>query len=279
MNWGFALLLALDAAVGIAIFVGRNWLKASIEKSVQNRFDSKLEILRTELRKSEEAFKQQLQSKETEISSLRDAVMTAMSSRRGVMDKRRLEAVDRLWAAFIALSPYYVVSNYMCHINIETASKEVSTNSNMRKFFEFLGSSTKSVKLPDPPSKTEQLFVSPMAWAYFSAYQTVVMLAFALAKALESGIQDISKLIKFEAVSSMLEAALPHHATLIETEGFSAYHGLLDELETNLVEALRQTLDGEDLDQANILRAAEIIRMAKNASPEPSAAPLPSRRA
>lgn len=43
MGWGFWLLLALDIVIGVGIFAGRNWLKANIERSVQHRFDARLE--------------------------------------------------------------------------------------------------------------------------------------------------------------------------------------------------------------------------------------------
>jgi hypothetical protein len=82
-----------------ATFVGRNWLKARIEKGVQFSFDNKLETLRTEFRRNEERFKADLQSKESEIAALRSAVFSGSAERRSLLDKRRFEAVEKLWKA------------------------------------------------------------------------------------------------------------------------------------------------------------------------------------
>ena len=96
MGWGFWLLLAIDAVIGIGIFAGRNWLKASKERSVQHRFDARLEELRADLRKSEEGLKSELRLKEGQITALRDGVLSGRAHRQALLDKRRLEAVDRL---------------------------------------------------------------------------------------------------------------------------------------------------------------------------------------
>ncbi len=112
MDWHFWSLLAIDVALAAALFVGRNWLKANVEKNVQHKFDAKLEALRTELHKSEEKFKQELQAREAEISALRNGVMGGRATRQAIIDKRRVEAVEHLWAAFVALSPYYVVGRF-----------------------------------------------------------------------------------------------------------------------------------------------------------------------
>jgi hypothetical protein len=272
MDWRFWILLAIDLALPAALFVARHWLKANIEKSVQYQFDAKLETLRSEFHKSEERFKQELQSKEAEISALRDSVMGGRTTRQAFIDKRRVEAVEHLWAAFVALSPYYVVSSFMSVLEIENASERAPRDPQLRKFFEILSGSVANVKAPDSLPKIEQLFVSPLAWAYFSAYQTVVMIAYAVAKALEAGLEDVHKLVKMNGANKMLKTALPHQSEYIDKYGFKGYHFLLDELEGKLILALRQTLEGEELDQASIIRSAEIIKMVKEVSKETEAA-------
>jgi hypothetical protein len=101
MTWEFWLLIGVDAVFGIAIFAGRNWLKATIEHSVQHHFDKEIEELRTELRKSEETFKSELRLKETEIGALRDGILSGRTQRQAFLDRRRLDAVERLWAGDI----------------------------------------------------------------------------------------------------------------------------------------------------------------------------------
>src|SRR6266566_8383628 len=109
MDWGFWVLLALYLATPVGIFIGRNWLKASIEHSVQYSFDAKLETLGADFRRSEEEQKSELRQKETQLAALRDGVLTGRAQRQALLDKRRLEAVERLWATVIALAPLATV--------------------------------------------------------------------------------------------------------------------------------------------------------------------------
>jgi hypothetical protein len=84
---------AINLVLLAALFASRIWIKASIEKRVQHQFDEKIESVRTELRKSEEKFKQEMQAREAEISALRVGVMGGRATRQAIIDKRRLEAV------------------------------------------------------------------------------------------------------------------------------------------------------------------------------------------
>ncbi|MBI3902634.1 MAG: hypothetical protein HY306_06785 [Nitrosomonadales bacterium] len=97
--------ISTTAIFGLVLWLGRNLIATRLTKSVQHEFDTKLESLRTELRKNEELFRADLRAKEAEIAVLRSGAMTAMASRQVAFDKRRLEAIDQLWSAFIALGP------------------------------------------------------------------------------------------------------------------------------------------------------------------------------
>jgi hypothetical protein len=110
-GWQFWFLLLLNVAIGVLIFIGRNWIKARIEQSVRSGFEAKLEALRSDLRRSEEDLKSELRSKEAEITALRDGILSGRTQRQALVDKRRLEAIDGLWAAFTTLAPFTMVSN------------------------------------------------------------------------------------------------------------------------------------------------------------------------
>ena len=118
-DWQFWLLLLLYLATPVVIFIGRNWIKARIEGSVRAGFEAKLETLRSDLRRSEEELKSELRSKEAQITALRDGILSGRAQRQALVDKRRLEAVDGLWAAYTDLAPFAVVSRYMASINFD----------------------------------------------------------------------------------------------------------------------------------------------------------------
>jgi hypothetical protein len=274
MSWEGLIFLTVYAMTALLIFLGRNWLKANVERSVQARFDSKLENLRTELRKNEEEFKSELRLKEIQISALRDGILSGRAQRQALVDKRRLEAVDRLWSGFMALAPFAAVSAIMVSVNFEAAAREASRNPSIRKVFQMIS----DTNVPDMTKisenargKYEQPFVSPLAWAYFSAYQTVVLGAYMRAKILESGLEEPGKLFKDQYAKDVLKAALPHQAEFIDKYDMSAHHHLLDELEKRLLVELQKMLRGEDQDAAGIEQAAKIMTMVERAAAQPAA--------
>ncbi len=71
------------------------------------------------------------------------------------------------------------------------------------------------------------------------------------------GMPDI---IDKAAVTKVLTAALPHQAEFIAKYDSGAYHYLLDELESRLLEELQKLLRGVESDKASVEQAAEIIK-------------------
>lgn len=268
MGWPTIILILLNLSLVIGIFFGRNWLKANIENSVRHKFDERIEGIRTELRKSEEKLKSELRSKELEISTLRDVVLSGRANRQALFDKRQMEAVERLWAAFIALNPYKTVSASMSRIKLERAAERAPHEPNLRKFFEMIRNLAPVPKTSDNPVENEQPFLSPLAWAYFSAYRAVVMNAYATAKVLELGIDKSTELLSTEYAQDLLKAALPHQTEYIEKYKSAGYHNLLDELEQSLMKELKKMLEGEYADSASIKQASAIIMAVKKADEE-----------
>jgi hypothetical protein len=116
-------LISLVVYIGTAvvIFVGRNWLKTRIEKGVQHHFDERLEGLRSELRKTEELLKSDLQAKETEIATLRSSVLSGSAARQALLDKRRFEAVEKVWRSVQDYGhSLHHLSSTVSHLNYET---------------------------------------------------------------------------------------------------------------------------------------------------------------
>jgi len=99
-----------------------------------------------------------------------------------------------------------------------------------------------------------------MAWAYFSAFQTLLLVIYSQVKALEIGLIDSDKFIKIDHVQKMLKTILPHRALFIEQSDLTSYHFLIDELENCILNELTKMLDGEEVDQASIIRSAMIMK-------------------
>lgn len=249
----------MTAILAVVLWLGRKLIATRLTKSVQHEFDTKLESLRTELRKKEELLKADLRSKEAEIAALRGGAMTAMASRQVALDSRRLEAVDQLWAAVTALVPARIISSFVTVFKFKEVAEETSRNAKLREMFAMVGSGFDPKKLDLSSSAKARPFVSPMAWALFSAYRAIAMQAVAKLEIIKLGI-GAKDILDKDAIAKLVKAALPHHEAYIDKFGDAAYHYLLDELETRLLDELQKMLAGVEADRASVEQAAEILR-------------------
>ncbi len=111
--------VSTTALLGLAAFLVRNLILTRLKASVQHEFDTKLETLRADLRKSEESFKADLRAKEIQIEVLRSGALSGLASRQAAMDKRQLEAVEQLWAGVETLIPLKSAVTVMSIVKFE----------------------------------------------------------------------------------------------------------------------------------------------------------------
>lgn len=251
--------------LAIILWLARNLIATRLTKSVQHEFDAKLETLRAEFRANEELLKADLRSKENEIAALRTGALTAMASRQVALDKRRLEAVDQLWSTVTALGPAKSISSFMAVLKFENVAEEAAKNVKFREIFTMMGTGFDLTKMDLSYSEKARPFISPMAWALFSAYQSIVIHAVAKLEIIRSGI-DAKDILNKDAIEKLIKAALPHHGTYIDKFGDTAYHYLLEELEARLLDELRKMLAGVEADKASVDQAAEILSRSNDLS-------------
>ena len=250
----------ISALIAISIIAGKTWLRSRIENSVKHAFDQKIESVRADLRLNEERLKSELRSKEAEIAALRDGLLSGLGQRQASIDRRRLDAVERLWARVsTGLVAYKTVATTMGIINFDSVAKRTPNDANLRKFFELIISHIPENDIKAGNVSAEEIFLSPLAWAYFSAYQLILYLAYSRAKLLALGVRDPSDMLDFSVLRETLKAALPHQSEYIDVQPVSSYHYLLDELEGCIRDQLRSMLEGRELDRAAIARAGEIM--------------------
>lgn len=255
--------------LALALWLGRNLILTRLTKSVEHEFNTKLEVLRTQLRESEERLKADLRGKEAEIAALRGGAMTAMASRQMAVDKRRLEAVDQLWSAVTALGPAKYLSTFMSVIKFEAAVDRAERDPELRKFFEEIGGGFDQKSLDLGGAAKARPFLSPMAWAIYSALLATTLHAVMRWHVLKSGLRG-KDLIKDEAIGELIKVALPDSADFIETYGASGYHLLIEQLEYKLLKELQAMLAGAEADKANVEQAGEILKRASQVLKEAS---------
>jgi hypothetical protein len=244
-----------------ALWLGRQLISTRLTTSVEHEFNKKLELLRADMRASEERLKAELREKEAEISALRTGALSALASRQAALDKRRLEAVDQLWASVTALAPARAIAANMSVINFEFAAKEAERDSSVRQFFEMIGGDfdPKSVDLSG--AAKARPFVTPMVWAVFSAIHAVTMHSVMRWHVLKGGL-GTSDFADHKAIKKLVVAALPHYADYLEKNGPSVYYYVLEALDARLLTEIQNMLSGVESDKASIEQAAEIVRQA-----------------
>lgn len=80
----------------------RNAIAKYIAGFVQNRFDTKIEKLKSDLSIEREKYAANLRDNEQRIRILTETTLSLRSNRLAALDARRLQAVETLWAAKIA---------------------------------------------------------------------------------------------------------------------------------------------------------------------------------
>ncbi|MBC8792094.1 MAG: hypothetical protein C6Y20_10850 [Tagaea sp. CACIAM 22H2] len=258
--WQISVLLGIS----FLLFIARVWLKSAIEKSASHIFDVRIEKVRADFREREELLRSAIRSRESDIASLRSAVLDGRSTRISWLEKRRLEALERIWGAVVGLGAFKAITGMMAVIKFEEASKEATKNASLRQMISVFTGLVPQ-KIPDEISvEKERPYVSPILWAYFAAYRAIFMGAYVKAKALEVGLSEPSKFLNLDHVTTLINAVLPHHAQLLEKFGDSAQYYLIDEIETLLLKRLKEEFEGVEVDQVMLLQAQEIMQAVKN---------------
>jgi hypothetical protein len=175
------------------------------------------------------------------------------------LDKRRFEAVEKIWAAINDhTGKLKYISGTVAILKYNAVAKRAN-DPKMQQLLSVYGAS-----LPEPndmPSNAldEQLFVPPLVWAYFNAYTTILRTNVTIFKLAQADITDLDEIISVENIRTALKAALPHQATFIDENEPSRFHYLLDELESRLLSELQKVLEGKDVDELAASRAKEVL--------------------
>ena len=261
MEWIAA--ISTTSLFAAALWLSRNLIITRLTNSVRHEYDTKLENLKADLN-----------AKASQIDALRSGVLSGVTSRQAAIFQRRLSAIEQLWDVVVSLWPAKAASAWMAVVKFEAAAKEAAKNPRFREMFLMIGSIDLN-NLPTNQALKTRPFVSPLAWAYYSAYQAIVFHAVARLHMLKNGI-DMVEVIDTKNVTELVKVALPHQVEYIEKYGPGAFHYLLEELENNLLSAFQLILKGEESDQDTLEKAAAIIRKSETLM-DTNAAPITAK--
>lgn len=251
--------IATSSLLALGLWLCRNLIVTRLTKSVEHEFNTKLEGVRTDLRLSEERLKAELRQRETEIAALRSGAMSAMASRQIAVDKRRLEAVDQIWEAVIALAPARHISAFMAVVKFEAAAAGAEKDPRMREVFAVIGSGFDLKKLDLSSAQKARPFVDPVVWASYAALAAICVHAVLRWNIIRHGVGAIN-ITDDDAVTKLITAALPYQQKYLDDVGPAGFHWIIDALEARLLQGIQDMLAGVEADRASIEQAAEILR-------------------
>jgi hypothetical protein len=257
-------LLVVSAIVSGIILVVRTLVTSAVERAVHRRSEQSLETFRAELRRSEEIWKGELRVAEAETAALRDSILSGRGQRQALLDKRRIEAVERLWGYVGELAPFRALAMTLAVFKLAEAAKLASTDPRIQKMMDDLTKSMAPEKLGQTGNASnERPFLSPLAWAYFSAYVTVIAFYFAYGKLIAVGLEGGDRLIDEDNLRKTLVAALPAYREFIEEGDSHSYVNLLEILENSLLAELRRSLEDTTVDEQRLQQAQVIMAAVK----------------
>jgi hypothetical protein len=251
----------IPAGVASALFgLFATWLT----KRTERRSNEKLAALTAELREREIRLEAEFRGREAGIASLSTSAIGALSARQVTLHGRRVAAVDKLWAAVVALGAARNLSTMMTGIKFREAVRESKDNPSVRELAETILkiSGFTSVRTELAEATMVRPFVTRTVWASYSAYSAICTMAVVRWYAIQNGLGS-DALMRDDGVAALIKAALPGFGPFIDEHGPESFHYVLEHLETKLLQDIEAMLGGKEDDAAAIAQAARIQEAVK----------------
>lgn len=245
--------LSSTSALGIVIYLSRNLIITRLKNAVKHEYDSKLELLKSDL-----------SNKEKEIDSLRNLGLGSFQQRQSLLFERQLSAIELLWNSTCKLNIGRSLSEMMLRVNADAVSESIGHDKKLQDFFKIISTHCDTEKMASVDPAPARPFVSKLAWAYYSAYSAIIWHYVLQAKLFEHGLGI--RFLDEEKITKLVGSALPHQSQFIEKFGVSAFGHLLDELQNKILIEIDSTLNGISIDQNRLQKAAEIQKIAQELS-------------
>jgi len=263
--------LSVPAVLGLAGFWARKLLLTRLTRAVSHEYDTKLAALKAELEAKQTAIKAEFQAKQAQSDSFRNAVLSGVASRQAAVDKRRLEAVDQLWEAVRLLGFAKVGATFMSTIKFEALLKESERNPKVKELVKPFSVPIEKMGELSVVSHKARPYLSSLTWAYYSAYQGILMFALLQLEMLKNGL-NTPELLNSDRVVKLANAALPGYEKYLADHGTIGAFYLLDELESKLLVELTRTLKEGAGDVENVSQVSAIISAVEDLNKDMTAA-------
>lgn len=236
------------------LYYFRDQLTTYLHSRIKHKFNRELETLRSELARDRET-----------LQALRVGALGVRAQRQSIIDQRRVEAVDQLWAAVKELNKLRWICGAMASVKWPEAAEMAATDVRAQRMFQTIAGNKTNEKVSHGAHGSRP-YVSPLAWALFSTMQTVLGFSLMQMTVLRTGVGP-EIVADQEKIFAPIIAALPDFKDIVEKHGHTSFPFIVEILEERILNELRKTLDGGEADAAEVRRASEIERLVREAKP------------
>lgn len=248
-----------SAALVIAIvYLARNLIEARLTRSVQHEFDQKLA-----------SFRAALEAESNRQEAVRSTAFAALLAQRSAVATKRIDATQGLWDGVMEAKKGLSVALTVEILNIDALAKRLS-DPKIQQYLATIG--TGEVMERDFSARLNRVaayrpFVSPMAWALYSVYSTVIVFSVSQLRMLQLGENPKSLMSKSSWVEFVGDALPKEEVMLI---GSDSNHGLqwaMNLLEQRILDELRESVAEESAGLDSVANARRILEAADISEP------------
>ncbi len=234
------------------LWLSRNLIKEFLTNAIKHDYDVKFEELKSEMKE-----------KETEIALLRSGAMDGITDKQSRLYKYQIKAVKELWNEVALLGKAKNISTMMSNLPFEMLYPLTEKDEKIRTVFKSMGSGFDINNYNMNDSIKIRPFISPLAWSYFKAYQSIILNDVMKLKILELGIGGEIFNKTNEHLLNLVKVALPEYNDYIDKNINKSLYYLLDAIEDKLMDEINNILKGIENDQEVLQRAALILEESK----------------
>lgn len=244
--------LVVLAVVSISVFIGRLWIKATIDHGIRAMFERDLE-----------AYKSDLRAREATVTGLQAAILSGRTGRTAIVEKRQIEAAEAVWAEMVRLRAANMAVMSLRLMNLEEVAKRIEHDTRVREFVQAMKGNFELAHVNESSIGLHEPFVSEVLWSRFSAYRAILLHAVATLEMLGNGINDVEKYLNQSHLVTLAKEMLPDSVGYLDRVGLVGVYYLIDKIEALILASVRDEIAGVEADAQAVAQAKRVSRLAQ----------------
>ena len=219
-------------------------------QSRQHRFEEKFDEIRRDFERQEKFL---------------TSFLDVSSERTKLISQQELKAAEAIWASMNKLNSFLVTTHTADLLKFDKIDEaDEADRQKFKAIAKVFSGDLTSDFLASTNCQWARLYVNEAAWAFYSAYSTIVLTGTMQMKAVELG-QPAAAAIDRSALKKAILEALPHQKPTLEKFPDIRATIFLDELRNALLSELKKSIHGEQSTAKEVERARAILNALPNA--------------